>query len=229
MCSNVDGSQGHWAKWKMPVSSDHVLCNKFKNVLARWGLRTGPIHNSLLIWELNIFAFLEQCIKIEKIILQIYHQLIITYRMFLNATQKDMNRRGSPTVNIDAPGVRMPRNKINILKGRFPQEPGPGSSGKHPQNREHNPPSLCDNSWGTNLWLRGYRQDSGSRGFSPCHKPHRIKSCFKLVFQNYNYPIQTNSATQSRLLKSWLGKNSLSLCIPLMPRSHFRPDRQCES
>lgn len=64
MCSNVDGSQGHWAKWKMSVSNDHVLCNKFKNVLARWGLQTEPTHNSLLICELKSFAFLEQYIKI---------------------------------------------------------------------------------------------------------------------------------------------------------------------
>lgn len=49
--------------------------------------------------------------------------------MFLN----NMNRRGSPTVNADAPGIRMPRKKINILKGRFPQELGPGSSGSTPK------------------------------------------------------------------------------------------------
>ena len=157
MCSNVDGSQGHWAKWKMPVSNDHVLCNKFKNVLARWGLQTGPAHNSLLIWELNLFAFLEQRIKIKNIILQIYHQPIITYRMSLNATQNDMNRRGSPTVNADAPGVRMPSNKINTLKGRFPQELEPGSSGSTPKTENMNPLSLGCNQWGTNLWLRGHR------------------------------------------------------------------------
>lgn len=137
MCSNVDGSQGHWAKWKMPVSNDHVLCNKFKNVLARCGLQTGPTHNSLLIWELNLFAFLEQCIKIKNIILQIYHQPIITYRMSLNATQNDMNKRGSPTVNADAPGVRMHRNKTNTLKGRFP-----GSSGSTPKT-ENMIPRFC--------------------------------------------------------------------------------------
>lgn len=186
----------------MPVSNDHVLCNKFKNVLARWGLQTGAAHNSLLIWELNLFAFLEQCIKIKNIILQIYHQPIITYRMSLNATQNDMNKRASPTVNADAPGVRMPRNKTNTLKGRFPQEPGPGSSGSTPKTENMIPrPCAATNEEQISDWGDTDRTVA-QEGSRPCHKPHRIKSCFKLVLQNHNYPIQTNSATQSRLLNS---------------------------